>query len=162
MRLVYFDECKYQAPDQPYYWLGALSICAEAAPAIEEEVNLLSEEYFGTRMLKRETEFHAKHIFHRKNHFRDWEIERRLECLSRLAQIVGNNDAIRKIEIRIDPSKMVAKSGWEDNAFMFLTERVQIDTESLSSKCIMIGDFDGEFADGNVAVKFSDLKIFRC
>ncbi|SMQ75818.1 Protein of unknown function [Altererythrobacter xiamenensis] len=157
MRLVYFDECKYNLPAQPFYWLGALSICADAAPEIEESVNRLSDEYFGTRVLSRETEFHAKDIFHRKNHFRDWEIDRRLDCLLKLAEIVGNNKSIRKIEVRIDPSKMVANSGWEDKAFMFLTEKVQIDTKSLSETCIMIGDFDGEFADGNVA----NLSRFR-
>lgn len=157
MRLIYFDECKFNPPTQPFYWLGGISICSNDAAQIEAQVSDLAQEYFGSRRLSRETEFHAKDIVHGKAQFRDWSIEKRLECLGRLASIVGNDERIRKIEIQIEADKMFAAKSIEDKAFMFLIEKIQIDTQGLKENCVVIGDFDGEFADGSVA----NLSRFR-
>lgn len=158
MRFVYFDECKYQPPTQPFYWLGAVSVAAEHVSEIEERVNALSREYFGTQQLSRETEFHAKDLFHRKKHFAGWtDLSHRLECLQRLADIAGDADLIRRIYVRIDPSKMVRGHGWDRDAFMYLVEKVQSDAASQSTECILIGDLDSEFSEGSV----TNLSRFR-
>lgn len=158
MRLVYFDECKFHPPDQNFYWLGAISIDANDLPAIEESVNALSREYFGTQQLSLDTEFHAKDIFHRKRHFREWkDLSKRLECLQKLAAIVGAPEKIRRIQVKIDPARMIRNHGWEADAFMYLVEKVQLDSASLSDTSIMIGDLDGEFSKASVA----NLSRFR-
>jgi hypothetical protein len=157
LRLIYFDECKFNPPTQPFYWLGGISICSNDAAEIEAKVSDLAQEYFGNRRLARETEFHAKDIIHGKAQFRGWSIEKRLECLGRLASIVGNDERIRKFEIQIEVGKMFAAKSIEDKAFMFLIEKIQIDTKALQEECIVIGDFDGDFADGSVA----NLSRFR-
>ncbi len=158
MRLVYFDECKYQPPNQPFYWLGALSIASDSISTIESRVNALSKTYFGTQQVSRETEFHAKDLFHRKKHFSSWnDMGKRLDCLQALATIAGDDELIRRIYVRIDPSKMVRSHGWEQDAFMYLVEKVQIDAASLSSECILIGDLDSEFSEGSV----TNLARFR-
>lgn len=151
MRFVYFDECKYQKGIQPYYWLGAISICSEKVAEVESRVNDLAERYFGTTELSRHTEFHAKDLFHRKNHFREWkDTAARIECLESLAAIVGDNELMRRIHVKIDPALMVREHGWEDDAFMYLTERIQRDSTHLKEKSIMIGDLDGEFSERSV------------
>lgn len=158
MRLVYFDEVKYQPPVQPYYWLGALSIPTETIEKVEAEVAVLAAEYFQSANLERETEFHAKDIFHRKSHFKDWkDTAARMECLERLIDVISMNEEIRKIYVRIDPSKMVRTHGWEKDAFMFLVERVQIDSVSQKCKCLLVGDLDGDFSDSSV----SNLSRYR-
>lgn len=119
--------------------------------SVEEKVNELSRKYFDTEQLAPNTEFHAKDIFHRKHHFREWEMVRRLECLQELASIVGSADGIRRIQVKINPSRMIRKSGWEADAFMFLVEKIQLDAGSLSAHCIMIGDLDGDFSKNSVA-----------
>lgn len=150
MRLVYFDECKYHPPSQEHYWIGAVSIDSNDLPWVEKSVNDLSREYFGTQNLSIETEFHAKDIFHRKRHFRDWsEISKRLECLQRLATLVGS-DKIRRIYIRISPALMMRNKGWEDAVFMYLVEKIQVDTAALNDHAIMIGDLDGQFSNASV------------
>ena len=157
MRFVYFDEVKYHPPKQPYHWNGALSVDAERLPQIEGQINDLAREYFHTARLTRETEFHAVDIFHRKHQFREWtDVAMRVECLERLASIADNPDAIRKIYVRIDPSRMI-RDGWEEDAFMFFVERCQRDAARCNDKCILIGDLDGEYADGSV----SNLSRFR-
>jgi hypothetical protein len=156
--MVYFDECKYHLPQQPFYWLGAVSISSDTVSDIEGRINALSKEYFGSQNLSRETEFHAKDLFHRKRHFSEWkDIGKRLECLQRLAAIVGDADLVRRIYVRVDPSKMVRSHGWERDAFMYLVERFQIDAVSQNINCILIGDLDSEFSDGSV----SNLSRFR-
>lgn len=158
MRFVYFDECKYQPPNQPYYWLGALSIVSNSVAEVERRVNELSREYFGTQQLSRDTEFHAKDLYHRKRHFSDWkDVGKRLECLQRLAAIAGDAELVRRIYVRVDPSKMVRSHGWDKDAFMYLVEKVQIDAASQSTECIMVGDLDGEFSESSV----SNLSRFR-
>ncbi|MFK4792748.1 DUF3800 domain-containing protein [Sphingobium sp. ZW T5_29] len=157
MRFVYFDECKYQDPQQPFYWLGALSIAAENISEVEEKANGIAKDFFGTQRLARDTEFHAKDIFHRKRHFSDWDIEKRLACLQRLADLAGDNELVRRLYVRIDPKKMVRSHGWADDAFMFLVEKVQQDAMSQSAHCILIGDLDGNFSEGSVA----NLSRFR-
>ena len=151
VRLVYFDECKYQNPQQPFYWLGALSIASDKISEVEGRVNEVAKEFFGTQRLARETEFHAKDIFHRKRHFADWSIEKRLSCLQQLATLAGDADLIRRIYVRIDPRKMVRSHGWASDAFMFLVEKLQLDAISQSTHCMLIGDLDGEFSEGSVA-----------
>jgi hypothetical protein len=157
LRLIYFDECKYNPPTQPFYWLGGISISSNDAADIESKVSDLAQEYFGNRLLSRETEFHAKDIIHGKAQFKKWDIDKRLECLTRLASLVGNDERIRKFEIQIDVGKMFAAKSIEDKAFMFLIEKIQVDTKDLKEECVVIGDFDGEFADGSVA----NLSRFR-
>lgn len=122
------------------------------------KINELSREYFGTQQLSRDTEFHAKDIFHRKRHFSTWtDLSRRLECLQRLASIAGDPDLVRRIYVRIDPSKMVRSHGWDRDAFMYLVEKVQLDAATQATHCIMVGDLDSEFSDGSV----SNLSRFR-
>jgi hypothetical protein len=158
VRLVYFDECKYDPPTQPHYWLGAISVASDDLVEVEEAVNALSREYFGTQQLSAETEFHAKDIFHRKGHFKTWkDVTKRLECLQRLAAIVGSPERIRRLHVRIDPAKMLRNHGWEADAFMFLVEKVQLDARSLGETCILVGDLDGEFSKASVA----NLSRFR-
>lgn len=142
MHLLYFDEVKYQEGVQPYYRLGGLMMDESLIPQLEDEVNSLAKECFGTTQLSPETEFHAKHLFHKKGHFKSWEPEKRIDVLCRLTKIADRHDDLYKIIVTIDPSKMVAKTNIEHKAFMFLVEKFQSKLAEIGSRGMMIGDHE--------------------
>jgi hypothetical protein len=152
--IAYFDEVKFQAEKQPYYWLGGIVASAETIWNLENQVASLSKEIFGTPDLRRETEFHAAEIFHRKRNFKDWsDISERLVVLKRLLTIL-NDASIGKIYTRIDPSKMVAID-LEQKAFLFFTERVELYLRSVKSPGILIGDRENDQVGGVFAETLS-------
>lgn len=62
MHVFYFDEVKFHPPTQNSFWLGGVCVPATLVPEIENEVNLISEKVFGSRVLSRETELHGQEI----------------------------------------------------------------------------------------------------
>jgi hypothetical protein len=157
VRLIYFDEVKYKIGSQPYYWLGALSLDESLVPEIEQAVSALALECFGSSLLNVGTEFHAADMFHRKAIYKGWsDTADRIEKMERLIKIFDRPNEIRKIEVRIDPAKMVA-GGVEQKAFMFLVEKCQVDMQSLSGRGLLIGDSDGEISNSRIV----DLSGYR-
>jgi hypothetical protein len=152
--VTYFDEVKYAAGNQPYYWLGGIVASAEIIWGLENQLAALSAELFGTPNLTRETEFHAADIFHRKRNFKDWpDISKRLDVIKRLLAIL-NGAAVGKVYVRIEPSRMVA-SDVERKAFMFFTERVELYLRTAKSPGILIGDKENDRISGTFAETLS-------
>lgn len=150
MLVVYFDEVKYAAGKQRYYWLGGVVASAEVISNLENQVAALSTQLFGTPNLTRDTEFHAADIFHRKKNFKDWpDIAKRLEVIKDLLTIL-NAAPIGKIFVRIEPEKMVA-TDIERKAFMFFTERVELYLRAAKSPGILIGDRENDRVSGTFA-----------
>jgi hypothetical protein len=145
MLLAYFDEVKFQAGTQPYYWLGGLIVDAQLIKQLEGEVDALARECFGTSTLGRGTEFHAAEIFHRKRNFKDWpDIGKRLSVLKRLASIIGRQEGIGRVYARLDPAKMIADDNLDQKAFMFFIERVEMYLGSKKDLGMLIGDRESE------------------
>lgn len=154
MLVTYFDEVKYEATRQPYYWLGGIVASADTIWSLENQLAALSLELFGTPNLTRDTEFHAADIFHRKRNFKDWaDVSKRLDVIKRLLTIL-NEAAVGKIYVRIEPSKMVA-SDIERKAFMFFTERVEIHLRAEKSPGILIGDRESDRVSGTFSETLS-------
>jgi len=145
MLLAYFDEVKFQAGSQPYYWLGGVIVDAQLVRELEREVDALARECFGTSTICRDTEFHAAEIFHRKRNFKDWpDIDKRLSVIKRLASIVGRREGVGRVFTRLEPAKMVAESNLDQRAFMFFIERVEMYLRSKQDVGMLIGDRESE------------------
>src|SRR5581483_100008 len=145
MLLAYFDEVKFQAGSQPYYWLGGVIVDAQLVRELEREVDALARECFGMSTLGRDTEFHAAEIFHRKRNFKDWpDIDKRLSVIKRLASIVGRREGVGRVFTRLEPAKMVAGDNLDQKAFMFFIERVEMYLRSKQDVGMLIGDRESE------------------
>ena len=153
MRIIYFDEVKYQEGNQPYYWIGGIVVTPEAIWRLENSVSELAKECFGASTLSRETEFHAAEIFHRKRNFKKWnEINKRVKVLHQLAEIINSEEELAKIYVRIEPAKMVTDSNIEEKAFMFFVERVEQYLRANRTPGMLIGDRENE----SVSNQFSE------
>lgn len=156
MHLIYFDEVKYQADVHPFYRLCAIMLDAELVPEIEAQIGDISHDCFGHRQLRKDTEFHAKEIFHGKANFKNRPINERLDALERLCCTIDRHDEISKISIRIDPSRMIVDD-FQNMAFMFLVERVQQHLVRSQSTGMLIGDHEASMVNPSIY----DLFRFR-
>ncbi|PIR34236.1 MAG: transporter [Alphaproteobacteria bacterium CG11_big_fil_rev_8_21_14_0_20_44_7] len=145
MKLVYFDEVKYKPNEQPYYWLGAIVVTPEMVFHLENAMNTLSNECFGSQVLKKETEFHAAEIFHRKSNFKSWkDINERMNVIIRLADILDSQEGLAKIYVKMDTSKIYANTSVEDMAFMFLVEKAEKYLRAQKSPGMLVGDKEND------------------
>jgi hypothetical protein len=150
MHLVYIDEVKYQPPDQPYHWLCALAFPSRSIQSADAALTALATKYFGTPVLNANNEFHAKAILQGKGPYKEWPMDTRVALFKSLLDTIDQTEDLGRIEIRIDPSKMIA-SGYTDKAFMFLVEKVDEYMNQQESLALLIADEDKELAGSNVA-----------
>jgi hypothetical protein len=125
LHLVYLDEVKYKPPHQEHFWLSAISLPPEVATQAEEALGALSEKYFWTSQSSKETEFHAKDIFHGHGPCKGWEIERRIDLFVDLLRVLACNNDMARIEVRVSPGKMDFPEKHFDMAFMFMVEKIE-------------------------------------
>ncbi len=141
MKIIYFDEVKYEANRQKYYWIGGVAIDAQNIPIIETKIDDLAEEYFGHRMLTRATEFHASDIHSGKHNFKhERNYSKRRNLLKALAEIISN-EMIGRICVRIEPDAMYKHiTEIPSMAFMYFVEQVESYLNSSNEIGILIGD----------------------
>ena len=157
MKLIFFDEVKPQ-PDYPHYHIGAISIDERDIPAIEEELNLLSEEVFGIRTLSSETEFHACDIYHRKKAFKEiTDVAQRISVIERLLGVLSKQE-VGLIDIQINVDKLSAAQSPEEIAFMFLCERANDYMRGQKSLGMLIGDRDTDAAAERFSIGLSGYR----
>lgn len=157
MLVAYFDEVKYQKGRSPFYWLGAVVAGAELIWKLEQDVNELAAEVFGTRALTRETEFHAAAIIGGNEHFKGWEFRKRIDLLKRLTSIFGSAEGLGKIYVKMDVEKMLS-SDVEGMAFMYLVERVDGYLSGQKLNGLLIGDRESESVAGKFAESLSQYR----
>lgn len=154
MHVTYFDEVKANPGNgQHHYFVGGLSIPIDRIRAVEEKINNLADEIFGTTELRADTEFHAAYIYFRKGPFKGFEAEQRIALLGRLARIIAEEEEIRRVYSAIDVSKLKAPERAAEFAFAYFCERV----EMLNRTTLLIGDLDDEQAKSMIA----DFARFR-
>lgn len=150
MHLVYVDEVKYQPPDQPYHWLCALAFPDRSIQSADSALSTIAMNYFGTPVLHSNNEFHAKEILQGKGPYKGRPMDTRVALYQSLLDTIDETADLGRIEIRIDPSKMVAATH-TDKAFMFLVEKVDEYVKQQDSLALLIADEDKEIAGSNVA-----------
>jgi hypothetical protein len=148
MHLVYIDEVKHDLPAQAYHWLGALVFAESAVQAADTALSSIAENFFGTSILDSGNEFHAKNILQGKGPYKKKPMQQRVELFNSLLDVIGSHD-IGRIEIRLEPAKMIA-SHYKDMAFMFLVEKVDDYMRQCKSIALLIADEDRELAGTNV------------
>jgi hypothetical protein len=139
MFIAYFDEVKHQANAQRFYWVGGLIVEATSIRTIEAEVDALAKSCFGSSTRGRETEFHAAEIFHGKRNFKRRDIETRLTVLRSLANIVGRQDGIGRIYVRLEPARMYFKEP-DEVSFIYFVEQVDFYLRTKNGLGLLIGD----------------------
>ncbi len=142
MHIAYFDEVKYQSGNQPYFWFGCLLVPSDRVVELENEVANLSRACFGRSTLSRNTEFHAADIFRGKANFKGVDINKRLEVLKKLVEILSAHNDVGRIFVRLNPSKMHTVDDLERRAFVFLAERIELELRAREDYGVLIGDKD--------------------
>jgi Protein of unknown function (DUF3800) len=143
MFLIFFDEVKEQ-PDYPYFHIGGLAVAEENLEKVEQQINNISKDVFGKIALSRETEFHAKDIFHGKTAFKGMShVPDRLEILAKLLKVLMMPE-VRLINIEIKTSKLHNSKYAESYAFMFLCERANSLMRANKSLGMLIGDREND------------------
>lgn len=150
MHLVYIDEVKYQPPTQRFHWLCALAFPEKSIQSADRALSDLATGYFGTAILGHDREFHAADIIHGKGPYKGSAMPERISLYKQLLDVIDETESLGRIEIRIDPSKMIA-SEFKDKAFMFLVEKVESFMSAEGSIALLIADEDKELAGTNVA-----------
>lgn len=150
MYLVYLDEVKYQEGTEPYYWLCGIAFPEESILSVEARVSELAKDYFGSSILSKDTEFHATDIVHGKGPYKGQDMEGRVNLFCALIDIIDECQGLNRIEVRIDPAKMVTE-GHEEKAFMFFVERVEGLMCKNSAIAMLISDHDKDMVSSNVA-----------
>ena len=149
MHLVYIDEVKHDPPSQRYHWLGALAFPESAIQTIDSALSSLAARFFGSSILDRSNEFHAKEILHGKGPYKGRPMGDRVELFKSLLDVIASNRDVGRIEIRLEPEKMIAKH-YRDMAFMFLVEKIDEYMGQCKSIALLIADEDKELAGTNV------------
>jgi hypothetical protein len=144
MHLIYMDEVKYQIPEQPYYWLCGFAVDKPALEFADAAARAAAEWYFGNSNLDPSTEFHGKHIVNGTSHFKGHEVARRIELYKKLIDCLCGHEAIQRIEVRIDPSKIVYAKDPAETAFMFFVERSDSLMKRNGSLGVLIADDDNK------------------
>ncbi len=150
MHLVYLDEVKYQEEVEPYYWLCGLAFPWQSIRDVESRLSEISSDYFGTAVLSKDNEFHAREIVHGKGPYKGHEIGKRVELYKALIDVIDNCPELGRIKVRIDPSKMIADK-IPEKAFMFFVEKVNSLMRTLKSLAMLISDHDKDMISINVA-----------
>jgi hypothetical protein len=157
MQLIFFDEAKND-DIYPVYHLGGVCIDEADLGTVEERINRIAGESFGTAILDRGTEFHAAEIFHRKAHFKSWDdFGRRLHVLSEFINILSMKE-VGLIDIQINSGKLHDSQSSEDIAFMFLCERSSQLMKARKQTGMLIGDRDTDRAAARFATSLSTYR----
>lgn len=159
MHLVYYDEVKYEFGKQEAHWFGGVVISSKDIASVEEKLNQLAKDVFGTALLSVDTEFHAKDIFHGKKNFKGKPIDERLEILGKLIAISAEPE-VNSIYARVRPEPVTfinTPQECEEFTFMCFVERVDSFLKSEKSVGMLIGDYD----EPNIGPSVANLSKFR-
>lgn len=157
MHLLYYDEVKYDPPNQTSFWLGGICASAEVVPALEAELNEISRDAFGSATLSRDTEFHGIELCRGKGNFKGRDLNERLEYLKRILAIISQDD-IQRVYIRIIPENITHSSTPPDEiAFMYLIENADSLFKELGTVGMLFGDYD----EPNIGSSVASLSRYR-
>lgn len=158
MYVTYFDEVKADLKQgQDSYWVGGVCVKLDHIAGLEDQVNSISKDVFGSVDLITATEFHAKAIYFSKFPFKGWRPDKRLQTMMRLIDIIVQPDVVRRVYAKINVAKLQLPEKAAEFAFAHFVERVQM-LVGKESKTLLIGDMDAEQANQTIR-EFSQYRI---
>jgi hypothetical protein len=105
MKLIFFDEVKNDDA-YPHYHIGGVCIDEMQLAQVEARISAVAARAFGHSGLVRGTELHAAEIFHRKNHFKDWDsFESRIELIEEMVRVMSMPEVLL-IDVRINAGNL--------------------------------------------------------
>lgn len=157
MHLLYYDEVKYDPPNQESYWLGGLAIPHALVPEIEASVNEIAEKAFGTGLLTKESELHGIELCRGSGNFKGRDFKERIAFLESLLAIIAREDIFR-IRVKINPVNITDSSDKPSEiAFMFFVECADALLREKNSLGMLFGDYD----EPNIGTSVATLSEFR-
>jgi hypothetical protein len=158
MHLIFFDEVKNQK-DYPHYHLGAICIHEKDHREVEHEVNSIAQNVFGKQVLKRDTEFHANDVYHRKGVFKEISsVDQRIEIVLSLARVL-ERESVKLIDIQINTENLYNQKYAADYAFMFLCEKSDELMRSIGSFGLLIGDRENDHLTNRYSTALSEYRV---
>jgi hypothetical protein len=116
----------------------------------------LAEDIFGSTELTPKTEFHASYIYSGKGPFKGMAVQKRIDILVRLAELMVHGTSVRRMYAAIDTQKLIAEHKAAEFAFAHFCERAQR-AIGPRQKSILIGDQDDEEAK-NMIRQFAEYR----
>ena len=157
--LIYFDEVKHDPPVQEAQLFGGITVRDTDAQEIEDRMNELAEKYFGSKVLSKDTEFHAKDIAQGKGNCKTRKPAERVEMLEGLLDILGE-PSVSKIYARMTPSKVHFPTDPERDTFMLFVEKIESFLKSRSDIGMLFGDYDHKMISPSIT-NLSQYRIGR-
>lgn len=159
MHLCYFDENKHTA-ENPYFFIGGLLIPDIKAIEFETTLSQIAFNFFGSRSLSVNNEFHGKELFHGKGNAKGRKLEERVQVFQDVSTFVIKN----KIPIRmvcIDVVRHRAKYMYPMPAYrlglMLILERFCEVLDTVDDLGLVFGDYEADEVTSAV-VDFSEYK----
>jgi hypothetical protein len=151
MHVFYYDEVKYDPPTQASYWLGGVGAAAHSIPSIEQDVNTVADDIFGSRMLSKATEIHGIELVGGRGNFKGRSFHDRLIWLEKLLTIAAREDVYR-VYVKINPKNITHSSvPPSEIAFMYLIEQADSMFKEKGGVGMIFGDYDEPYIGSSVA-----------
>jgi hypothetical protein len=90
MRLIYFDETKYEEKN-PFFFIGGIIVEDECISDFENTLMQIQYNFFGTNVLNQQTELHGQFIFNGIGPYRSRKLEDRIRLFEDVAKFIEKN-----------------------------------------------------------------------
>lgn len=160
MYFIYFDEIKYQKNVIKYHLLCGILIKSDSLQALEEEMDEVSFNCFGTKERTSATEFHARDMVLKKKIYQSYDESKITDIYKALLNLILKYK-LDLIDIKINVENLSSAykiKNVQNWALVYMLENVNEYMKEISSKVFMIGDYDGEFSSKNIS-QFNDYKL---
>lgn len=159
MQLAYFDENKYDRRN-PYFIIGGLLIPEEKALDLESILSRIQYNFFGTKLLTKDYEFHGKDLFHGKGNAKNRKITERIQVFQDIGSfIINNNLPVRLvcIDVNLHRQKYIYPEPEYRLGLMLILERFCDYLDKVSDLGIVFGDYEKD----EVAKSILDFSQFK-
>lgn len=160
MHLAYFDENKFTKED-PHFVIGGFLVPDEACTKVEKDLAQIQFNFFGSQVLRKETEFHGKDMLHGKGNFKRRSLEDRIALFKDIASAVKKH----KLTIRLIFVDVVAHRQKYDFptpeyrlGLMLMLEKFAGYLDSIEDVGLVFGDYEKDEVTQAV-VSFSEYKM---
>lgn len=90
MRLIYFDETKYEEKN-PFFFIGGIILPDEKISGFESTLMQIQYNFFGTNVLNEGTELHGQHIFNGKGPYKSRKLVERINLFGDVGTFIRDN-----------------------------------------------------------------------
>lgn len=160
MQLIYFDENKY-SEDNPYFLVGGIVVNDALALDLDKVLSTIQFNYFGSSILTKENEFHAKDIFHGKGNWKGRKLEERVQIFDDIASIIISKQLPIRI-VSIDVKKHINKYRYPTPEYrlglMLILERFSDYLTKIDDIGLVFGDYEKDEIKRSI-VDFSEFKL---